>query len=322
MARSVARTLACAAILAVSTAVYAADLLPAAPQLQPLPPEPQDFSGWYLRGDIGVGVNVDNIGLKNSPDPLALGGYSVGGASYAYSPAATEAFNNTSLSGNGQFDVGVGYQFNRWLRGDVTVEYRSGGHLQSLYTINDAAWAGGPGVTYADFYRADVSSFITMANIYADIGTWNCFTPYVGAGLGWAHNTVSGFTDQGFGYAAGTSLGPAGGYFGNGSVNSVAWALMAGVDFNVTHNLKLELGYRYMNYGQIKTGGSNCLGAGNGSTFDVTDCAGGVPNRVASTTRLASNDFRLGLIWTLDDCGAACAPAPAPTLQMPLVRKY
>ena len=35
------------------------------------------------------------------------------------------------------------------------------------------------------------------------------------------------------------------------STTNFAWALMAGLDFNVTQNLKLELGYRYLNMGKI-----------------------------------------------------------------------
>jgi opacity protein-like surface antigen len=309
MAGLKALTLAGAAVLTLVTGASAADLLPAPPPLEPLPPV-ADFSGWYLRGDVGIGLSSANVDLQNSPDPLL--GTSPGGL--PYSSAATEAFNNTTLSESGMFDVGVGYQFNRWLRGDLTVEYRGGANLQSLYTINDPT---PPTTQYSDFYRANVSSVIGLANGYADIGTWYGVTPFVGAGVGFAHNMVNGFTDQGFGYYNGgnTFLGSAGGYFGNGSQNQFAWALMTGLDFDVTPNLKLELGYRYLNYGKITTGGSNCLSAGPGGAFGTNNCNAGVSNVVSSTSNLASSDFRLGLIWMLGDN----SPPPPP---QPLVRKY
>lgn len=328
MARSVARILASAVILSLSTGAFAADLLPAPPQLQPLPQsDAPDTSGWYLRGDIGVGANINDIGLKNTPDALP-GTYDVwdsSGAQHtiAYSSSTVQGFNNTSLSASGIFDVGVGYQFNHWLRGDATFEYRGGAHLQSLYTLNDPG-TGNSTYQLNDAYRADVSSLIAMANVYADVGTWYGITPFVGGGVGMAHNTLSGFSDQGFAYgtytdcscgSTTTTLSNGAGYFKNGSVNSFAWALMAGLDFNVTHNLKLELGYRYLNYGSIKTGGSNCLSGGGLTTFSQ-NCNGGVVNYVSSTTRLASNDFRLGLIWTLD------GDQPAPPPQQVLIRKY
>jgi opacity protein-like surface antigen len=100
---------------------------------------------------------------------------------------------------------------------------------------------------------------------------------------------VSGFTDQGFGYADYTSLGPAvgpaGGYFSNASKTAFARALMAGLDFDVSTNLKLELGYRYLNYGSIPTGGLNCLGGKSGGTFNTVNCSGGVANYVSFSAR-------------------------------------
>jgi len=301
MAALKALTLAGAAVIAVATGASAADLLPPPPPLEPYAPIAADFSGWYLRGDVGIGVEAGTLDLKNTPDPLP--GY--------YSYAATQAFNNTTLSESGEFDVGVGYQFNRWLRGDLTLEYRGGATLQSLYTLTDSVSTQ----QYADFYRADVSSIIGLANVYADIGTWYGITPFVGAGIGFAHNMVSGFTDQGFAYPGNGNGYPSGGYFSNGSQNQFAWALMAGLDYDVTSNLKLELGYRYLNYGKLTTGGSNCLTGGAGGTFNnVTNCNGGVANYVSSTTNLASNDFRLGFIWLLGD---QTPPPPGP-----IVRKY
>src|SRR5271163_169884 len=255
MAKFKALILAAGACLALVQAAAAADLLPPAPALAPPPVE---FNGWYLRGDIGVGVNAWAPQMATSPNPLA--GTNSGG--FAYSAEAWQAFNNSSVSASGMYDVGVGYRFNPWLRGDVTLEYRGGAHFQSLYTLNDPT---PPTTQYADFYRGDVSSVVGLVNAYVDIGTWYGITPYVGAGIGFSHNMLTGFTDQGFGYYNGAPLGAAGGYFGDGSENNFAWALMGGVDFNVTQNLKLELGYRYLDYGKISTGTSNCLnGTGGG----------------------------------------------------------
>ncbi len=306
MAKLKALILAGGAVLALARAAAAADLLPPAPALEPLPPTMAEFNGWYLRGDVGLGANATTPNLVNTPNPLP--GTNPGG--FAYSAAAWQAFNNTTLSASGMFDVGVGYQFNHWLRGDVTLEYRGGGHLQSLYTLNDPT---PPTTQYADFYRADTSSLVGLVNAYVDVGTWYGVTPFVGAGVGFARNTISGFTDQGFGYynSAAVSLGPAGGYFGNGTSNNFAWALMTGLDFNVTQNLKLELGYRYLDMGKITTGGSNCLnGTGTGTGFACP------VNYVSSKNDLASSDFRIGLLWMIGE-----EPTYAPP-EAPLVRKY
>ena len=310
MARLKALSMASAAVFALASSAYAADLLPPPPALEPAPPVTPEFSGWYLRGDIGMAVNSSSIDLTTSPDPIALNSI----------PDANEGYSNTTLSSSELFDVGVGYQFNRWLRGDVTVEYRDGGHFQSLYTLNIPGAAVGQNDQYGEFYRGNVSSIIGLANVYADIGTWYGITPFVGAGVGMARNTLSGMTDAGL---VSTNVGfnnnftgPSGGYFNNGSSTNFAWALMTGLDFNVTSNLKLELGYRYLDYGKIGSGASSCLnGSGQGSGFSAGSC-GGSSYYISSTNRLASSDVKVGLIWTLGDPGA---PPPS---EAPLVRKY
>ncbi len=163
----------------------------------------------------------------------------------------------------------------------------------------------------ADFYRASISSLVGLVNGYVDLGTWYGITPYVGAGVGLARNTLSGMTDQGLVTICAVATGPSGGYFSDGSKTNFAWALMAGLDFNVTQNLKLELGYRYLDVGKFGSGASNCLnGTGAGTGFA---CA---VNYVSSKNDLASNDFRLGLRWMIGE-----EPTYAPP-EAPLVRKY
>ena len=90
---------------------------------------------------------------------------------------------------------------------------------------------------------------------------------------------------------------------------------MAGLDFNISPNLRLEFGYRYLNYGSIGTGGSNCLAGNNGGTFNNVNCNGGVANYISSRNTLASNDFRLGLIYMLGE-------APSPPPPTPIVTRY
>ena len=103
----------------------AADL-PPAPRLPTPAPVVEDFGGWYLRGDVGVGLNATSVDLQNYPDPIATGI-----SSDFLSSQANQAYNNTTLSPFALMDVGVGYQFNPWFRVDGTLEYRAGANLQS-----------------------------------------------------------------------------------------------------------------------------------------------------------------------------------------------
>jgi hypothetical protein len=136
-----------------------------------------------------------------------------------------------------------------------------------------------------------VASFVGLVNGYADLGTWFRFSPFIGAGIGFADNRASSFADRGFGCA-------------NASKTSFAFALMAGVDFDVAPDLKIELGYRYLNSGAITTGGLNCLAGESGGTLSADNCRG-VTKTISSRNRLASNDLRLGLLYLIGE-----APPP------------
>src|ERR1035437_5532457 len=92
-----------AAVLALaSTATYAADLS------MPIMPQPVEVSGWYLRGDIGFSnQNVGSI-------------FNVNYAGYDSVQNIDRGFDAAPF-----FGIGIGYNFNSWLRFDLTGEYRA-----------------------------------------------------------------------------------------------------------------------------------------------------------------------------------------------------
>ena len=119
------------------------------------------------------------------------------------------------------------------------------------------------------------------------------------------------FSDQSLNTSVTYGTSPAGGYGKELSKWNFAWALMAGLDFNVTQNLKLELGYRYLDLGKFGSGQMNCLnGTGVGSGFACSE------SPIVSKRDVAYNDFRIGLRWMIGE-EQPYAPPPAP-----LVRKY
>jgi opacity protein-like surface antigen len=303
MAKYRALIIAGGALFALARAAGAADLLPPPPALEPPPPTAYEFNGWYLRGDVGIGMNATTPSLAVSPDVLAAG--IAGGTLDA---AATNTFYNPTISASGIFDLGFGYQFNNWFRADFTEEYRGGASFQTLEVLNEPNIVGLNTSTqqYADFYRANLSSWVSMFNGYVDLGTWSGITPYVGAGVGFAYNKLSGFTDTGYAFTNGVNS-PVGGYANDAGKWNFAWGLMAGLSFDVTQNLKLDLGYRYLDYGKFTSGKVNCLTA-------VPPGINAGCYSIYSKNDLASNDFRIGLRWMI---GEATPPA-----QMPLVRKY
>ena len=285
-----ALVLAGALALAGAGAARAADLLPAPPPLEPFVAQP-DYSGWYLRGDVGVGVTT----LGKMSSTLAPG---VSAPGYRYDEA--------SLEDAGIIGIGVGYQFNAWLRADVTGEYRSTeaynaatSYINYIPTGGATAICGdlGTNTRCSDFYHGTVQSSVFLANGYADLGTWYGLTPFIGAGAGVSYNRFGSIYDN--------SIGNTGGGFSvPSSKTSFAWALMAGVDWTVNPRLKLEFGYRYLNMGHGSSGPIVCQNT-SGCGFEVQNF------------KLASQDIRLGMRWMFDAPEAEPTPPPPP-----IVTKY
>ena len=267
-----------------STAAFAADMPSIMPAPQPYyaPPPAQDFGGWYLRGDIGM-TNSKGKLHDNLYDTLPAG--------------STLTQNGEGFTGGTSYDVGVGYQFNNWFRADITGEYRS----RVSFTGTDISTFPG-GSSLSDVYQGGYTSWVGLVNAYADLGTWWCLTPFVGAGVGAAHIQTTGLQDSGLAFAPGVGSFGSSSYFANGaSTTNFAWAVHAGVAYKVNNNFTVELAYRYLDMGTAVHG--------FGSSFDGTN-AGPSSFQFRDMT---SQDVRLGVRWTCCDV----EPPPPP----PLMRK-
>lgn len=293
MVRLSALAVAAGLVLAGGGLAEAVDL-PPAPTLPASASSSEPFSGWFLRGDVELGVAAAEPNLVSVPGPVAAGA-----SSGLLSPAAREAFGQASQSAFGMVDAGAGYRFNAWFRMDGTLEYRSGDRLKAHSTLTDPASPTFGSLQYSDSTRADLSSFVALVNGYADFGAYWGVTPFAGAGAGLADNRVSGFTADGLGSSSSRGALASSGAFANGSKTNFAWALMAGLDIDLAPGLTLEIGYRYLNMGSITTGRSHCLAWGSGGALSAAGCNGGGAHSLSSRGALASNDLRIGLVWML-----------------------
>ena len=222
---------ACAWTVVAMPAAMAADMPPV---YEPVPVPPKAFAGWYLRGDIGYGNqdvdDLDNV-LIDDFDRYDQG--------------------DLEFDGGPIFGAGIGYRFNNWFRADVTGEYRAKvdfkGH--DIGVIEN-----GPGPDDDDIftndYDAKKSEWLFLANVYADLGNYRGISPYVGAGIGAARTTIHGFTDTGMSTIPTTSLA----YGDDESEWNLAWALYAGVGFEVTPAMTLDVGYRFLHLGDAESG--------------------------------------------------------------------
>jgi opacity protein-like surface antigen len=271
------KTLICAGAAAmISTVAFAADLAPPPPAYQYQPAVVAQQGGWYLRGDVGVGVqnfSTFDHGQTNS--------------SFVW--PASWTINQQDIQDTAIFGLGVGYELNNWLRFDVTGEYRTKADFFALGSYRE--FCAGGGLCF-DKLTGNYSSAVFLANAYIDLGTWWCLTPYVGAGVGGAWNHTSGAQDlgilsngtNGFGFSTADS-----------STWNLAWNVQAGLTYNVSNNFKVDFSYRYLNLGSPQTAVVQCQ--------NTSPC----PGAFYTLRDMTSQDFRIGLRWMLQ-------PEPTPVV--------
>src|SRR6266702_5943455 len=96
-------------------------------------------------------------------------------------------------------------------------------------------------------YTASKSELVGLVNAYLDLGTWWCFTPFIGAGAGVAKIKIDHFRDV-------NVIAAGGGWADTGTQTNFAWALHAGAAYKVNPNFAVELSYRYLNVGNAQSG--------------------------------------------------------------------
>ena len=179
-------------------------------------PEPVDYGGWYIRGDLDYHATKFRGGNYITYGP----------------PPGTGAFDFGDIDSSWSVGGGVGYQVSRYLRTDLTLDWMG----KADFNGQTSGVCGGVPCVSVD--TSSYSALLLLANAYAEFGTWHGITPYVGAGIGGAYvkwdtlrNTAGGITTP-----------------HDGSANwRFAWALMAGASYCLTNDLKLDVGYRYAN---------------------------------------------------------------------------
>ena len=268
--KTFALSVAAVAVL-VPQATHAADM----PALLP-PPMMEEYGGWYLRGDIGMTNQqlrrLDNVAFATTPGLVV----------------ADKNFEAGML-----FGLGIGYKHNNWFRWDITGEYRGETGFHGLDLWND----GDP--RFND-YTAKKSEWLMLWNFYLDLGTWRTITPFVGAGIGASRVTIHSLRDRGIDPVTDA---PTLGYAHAASKWNFAWALYAGLAYDVAPNFTIELAYRFLHLGNGQSGDIIGFDGSNG-TYNPLLFKG-----------IYSHDIKFGVRWMLADMGVS-------DWQPPLVRKY
>ncbi|ABQ62033.1 hypothetical protein H721_02989 [Brucella ovis IntaBari-2006-46-332] len=231
----------CGLITSVSAA-SAADLIVQEPVFEPLP-QPA-LAGWYLRGDIGYNFKSKTGGKwdfwNQFEEPYR---------------GVDDTFNydDFSLKGGASYGVGVGYRFNDMLRTDLTLDYfrasingrtNCPSYVKSSHGLNPVE----DNCHYEDNSKASV--WTAMANAYVDLPRVGPLTPYLGAGIGAAYVKYDTWKTSEICPTC-TLQSDKDGF----DSWRFAMALMAGVSYDLTDQLKLDLGYRY-----LRVNGGNAYG--------------------------------------------------------------
>jgi len=167
-------------------------------------------SGWYLRGDLAYLPERDYRQIDFGLTPV------------------TFSDNEDPLFAS----IGAGYHFNDYLRAELNFGYLPGQKVSASYgdgtvsaaaSLSNHAWTG-------------------ILNGYVDLGTYVGLTPYIGAGIGLYqsnHKIDASYADAG---------NPADNFVLSDKEThySFAYTLNAGVAYQISKNLQLDVGYQYL----------------------------------------------------------------------------
>lgn len=249
----------------------------------------------YVRGDFGYSASQDpdvKWPVNNGVFTDNGNGDNVVTGDEITSTFVTDAVSNVSLDNTWLAEGGLGCgSGSRGFRGEITLGYRGDRELEGEPGLYDPGppvggpEPGGPRIPLDDPLHTSIQTYTLMLNIYKDLGNYNRFVPYIGAGIGLAVHDVEEVYFSG--NPALTNR-----IEGDRDV-SFAWSLMAGVGYQISDRAILDVGYRYIDMGSAQSG--------------RVDTAG-FTNPAVKIDDIAAHEVKLGLRYHFGDAGQAYAP--------------
>lgn len=178
-----------------------------------------------------AGVSAANAGNIYLSEKLSFG--------FTTASNLTLDIPGTTMSGTDETgdtfgsNTAVGYDFGKVGAGNIRTELEFGfGESSDYNTTNTHASANGA--------KLDIhaNALTVMANAYYDFDTGTKFSPYLGFGLGYTHVSVDTTPEDGIDTAKINHDG-------------FVWNLGAGVSYNIDENWAVDLGYRWINFGNF-----------------------------------------------------------------------
>lgn len=193
----------------------------------------------YIRAGAGISLSSDTEFVDidcQSSSPAALFGCSSGNDG-----RATGAYGD--FKNSGIFDLGIGYNWNRWFRSELSLSYRPGFQFEGQSNFSQV------NTDFKQAVEAEVQSFSAMVSgvlkpmALFQMKQWK-LEPLLFAGLGLAHNRLDSMV---YTFPTTATMTP------DGSNTDFSWSIGAGFSYEVLENIELELMYRYSDLGKVST---------------------------------------------------------------------
>ena len=235
-----------------------------------------DVGGWYIRGDLGYNATLD-------PGKPSWSDYKKRTGSYD-----NMTFDTARLDGDFNLSAGAGYQFNDYLRSDLTLDYFKAS-FEGTSSRNSPCSNGQPGTKCRFSHTDNMAALGLLANAYVDLGTYWGLTPYLGAGAGMTNIDWKGMTTAK--RCVGRGCDRSRKYVDEETPGAESWrftyAFMAGISYDVAAHTKLDFGYRYAR-----------IASGDMSNYGDNSQRAGARNPRGKDDGFGRHEFRAGLRLT------------------------
>jgi opacity protein-like surface antigen len=211
------------------------------PMVAPPPPPPVYVRpAFYIRGDAGGAFSLDSF-FRDTGSGTAVLGHGV----RLHGDSGDSAI----------FGFGAGAQLRPWFRIDFTASY-----------VPELNFHGVDNAGLGSVSTAKIHSWVGLVNFYFDFPVRTVvgpLTPYIDFGIGGASNHVDAMRS--------TFIG---GSFAAHTTDSFAASLGAGLGIPLSQNLTLDLAYKFIDLGEVRTGSvASATVAGIGTTPIKADLA-------------------------------------------------
>jgi opacity protein-like surface antigen len=191
---------------------------------------------------------------------------------YAHGSSSTNEFSQGNMGNSSVIGVEAGYKLDEHFRMSASFDYLPG------FSNNYSNVADG----FTTTRDIKVKSYVSMLNLYYDIGQFNDFTPYATIGAGIARNKTGLYTaNMSEGTYNLTSVDA------SHTKTNFAYKLGLGSKYKINDSFDLDLRYQYANLGKFKTG--TVESSYKNGVYE------GSENSITQTGKLSSHQILLGV---------------------------